>query len=444
MRLLAIKLKRYYMTSITKQRIFSGVQPTGNLHLGNYLGAIRRWVDMQHTHESLFCIVDLHAITVPQEPAKLRAAVHETAAAYIACGIDAEKNIIFPQSAVAEHSELAWILSCNTPLGWLNRMTQFKDKSQQSKAGVEKLIKEAKKYISEQKADQKALRNNFNNFSDNIKKPIDYSNAKTIVDLSTIHSLSEEQKVIFDRLMQSSLKVVELDTKVIETYIKEASEDLQNASKANLGLYSYPVLMAADILLYKTSHVPVGEDQKQHIELARDIAGAFNRAYGEIFPVPEPVIAAEAARIMSLRDGTKKMSKSDESDYSRINLTDDADTIAKKFRKAKSDMIEGMSYAENRPEAANLLAIYAALKGISKADALAECGDMNFAGFKALLTDVAVAHLAPITAKMRELLAQPDYIDQVLKNGTIRAKEIANKTMNEVKDAVGFLPIDPS
>jgi len=331
------------------QRIFSGVQPTGNLHLGNYLGAIRRWVDMQHTHESLFCIVDLHAITVPQEPAKLRAAVRETAAAYIACGIDAEKNIIFPQSAVAEHSELAWILSCNTPLGWLNRMTQFKDK-----AGKDK-------------------------------------------------------------------------------------------EKAPLGLYSYPVLMAADILLYKTSHVPVGEDQKQHIELARDIAGAFNRAYGQngqdIFPIPEPVVGSEAARIMSLRDGTKKMSKSDESDYSRINLTDDADTIAKKFRKAKSDMIEGMSYDANRPEAANLLAIYAALKGISKADALAECGSMNFASFKALLTDVAVAHLAPITAKMRELLAQPDYIDQVLKNGTIRAKEIASKTMNEVKDAVGFLKV---
>ena len=328
----------------SEQRIFSGVQPTGNLHLGNYLGAIRRWVDLQHRHESLFCIVDLHAITVPQEPAKLRAAVRETAAAYIACGIDPHQNIIFPQSAIAEHSELAWILSCQTPMGWLNRMTQFKEK-----AGKDK-------------------------------------------------------------------------------------------EKAALGLYSYPVLMAADILLYKTTIVPVGEDQKQHIELARDIAGAFNRDYGaEIFPIPEPVIAVEAARIMSLRDGTKKMSKSDESDYSRINLTDDADTIAKKFRKAKSDMLEGMSYDESRPEAANLLAIYAALKGISKEQALGECAHLNFSAFKSLLTDVAVAHLAPITTKMRELVAEPDYIDSVLKNGASRAKKIATQTMLEVKNVVGFL-----
>jgi tryptophanyl-tRNA synthetase len=387
------------MTSITKQRIFSGVQPTGNLHLGNYLGAIRRWVDMQHTHESLFCIVDLHAITVPQEPAKLRAAVRETAAAYIACGIDAEKNIIFPQSSVAEHSELAWILSCHTPMGWLNRMTQFKEKIKASQKNSTQLREDVSKFL-----------------------------------LLVIDGMKNDN-VIKDKYISMGVKLFE----------GAAKEEEQKIANAPLGLYSYPVLMAADILLYKTSHVPVGEDQKQHIELARDIAGAFNRAYGQngqdIFPIPEPVIAAEAARIMSLRDGTKKMSKSDESDYSRINLTDDADTIAKKFRKAKSDMIEGMSYDANRPESANLLAIYAALKGISKADALAECGGMNFAGFKALLTDVAVAHLAPITAKMRELLAQPDYIDQVLKNGTIRAKEIANKTMNEVKDAVGFLKV---
>lgn len=334
------------MTHSAHKRIFSGVQPTGNLHLGNYLGAIRRWVDMQHEAESLFCIVDLHAITVPQDPVKLRASVREVAAAYIACGIDAKKNIIFPQSAIAAHSELAWILSCHTPLGWLNRMTQFKEKSG------------------------------------------------------------------------------------------------KNRDNAPLGLYSYPVLMAADILLYKTTLVPVGEDQKQHIELARDIAGAFNRAYAQdFFPLPEPAIAPEAARIMSLRDGTKKMSKSDESDYSRINLTDDADTIALKFRKAKSDMLEGMSYAADRPEASNLLSIYAALKGISKEAALAECGNMNFSAFKGLLTEVAVAHLSPITAKMRELLADTAYIDSVLRDGASRARAISDKTMNEVKELVGFLQV---
>ncbi|MEQ1789784.1 MAG: tryptophan--tRNA ligase [Rickettsiales bacterium] len=328
------------------KRIFSGVQPTGNLHLGNYLGAIRRWVDMQHDYDSIFCIVDLHAITIHQEPAKLRAAVRETAAAYIACGIDPHKNIIFPQSSVSGHAELAWILSCRTPMGWLNRMTQFKEK---------------------------------------------------------------------------------------------AGKDKENAA---LGLYSYPVLMAADVLLYKTTHVPVGEDQKQHIELARDIAGAFNRDVGNnFFPLPEPMIGAEAARIMSLRDGTKKMSKSDESDYSRINLTDDADTIALKFRKAKSDMEEGMSYAENRPEATNLLGIYAALKGVSKDKTLNECGDLNFSAFKKLLTEVAVDHLAPISKKIRELLEDTSYIDQVLKDGAQRADEIAEKTMSEVKELVGFLEL---
>lgn len=333
-------------TTATQSRIFSGVQPTGNLHLGNYLGAIRRWVDMQHNYSSIFCIVDLHAITVAQEPAKLRQAVLETAAAYIACGIDPVKNIIFPQSAVSAHCELAWILSCQTPMGWLNRMTQFKEK-----AGKDK-------------------------------------------------------------------------------------------EKAPLGLYSYPVLMAADILLYKTTHVPVGEDQKQHIELARDIAGAFNRDAGkDFFPLPLPVIGAEAARIMSLRDGTKKMSKSDESDYSRINLTDDATTIALKFRKAKSDMVEGMSFDDSRPESANLLGIYAALKGISKEQALKDCGELNFSAFKNLITEVAVEHLAPITQKMRELLAEPDYIDKILKDGAQRAETIAKKTMDEVKEIVGFLKI---
>lgn len=328
------------------KRIVSGVQPTGNLHLGNYLGAIRRWVNIQNDAECLFFLADLHAITLAQEPYKLLASVRETAAAYIACGIDPKKSIIFPQSAIAEHSELAWILGCLTPMGWLNRMTQFKDK-----AGKDK-------------------------------------------------------------------------------------------EKAPLGLYSYPVLMAADVLLYKATHVPVGEDQKQHIELARDIAGAFNRSAGtDFFPLPEPMIGAEAARIMSLRDGTKKMSKSDESDYSRINLTDDADTIALKFRKAKSDMMEGMSLAEDRPEAVNLLGIYAALKGISRDEAVRECGGLNFSAFKNLITEVAVEKLSPITNKMRELLASPGDIDAVLKDGTQRATEIADKTMNEVKDLIGFIKL---
>jgi tryptophanyl-tRNA synthetase len=328
------------------KRIVSGVQPTGNLHLGNYLGAIRRWVDIQKETECLFFLADLHAITVTQDPEKLRAAVRETTAAYIACGIDPKKSIIFPQSAIAAHAELAWILSCRTPMGWLNRMTQFKEK-----AGKDK-------------------------------------------------------------------------------------------EKAALGLYSYPVLMAADILLYKATHVPVGEDQKQHIELARDIAGAFNRDVGtDFFPLPEPMIGAEAARIMSLRDGTKKMSKSDESDYSRINLTDDATTIALKFRKAKSDMVEGMSFDDSRPEAVNLLGIYAALKGISREQAQKDCAELNFSAFKNLITEVAVEKLSPITSKMRELMAEPAYIDGILRDGVQRAEEIASKTMDEVKDLVGFLKL---
>lgn len=326
-------------------RVLSGVQPTGNLHLGNYLGAIRNWVALQDGYECLYMIADLHAITVPQDPAALRKATREVAAALIACGIDPKRSAIFPQSAIAAHSELAWILSCHTPLGWLNRMTQFKEK-----AG-------------------------------------------------------------------------------------------KNRESAMLGLYSYPVLMAADVLLYKATHVPVGEDQKQHLELARDIAGAFNRNYNtEFFPLPDPLILGEATRVMSLRDGTKKMSKSDESDYSRINLTDDADTIALKIKKAKSDMVEGdISFDENRPEATNLLTIYAALRNISKPQAVEECAGKNFSAFKQMLTDVAVAHLSPITARMRELLAAPDAIDKILAGGIARAQALAGGTMQEVKKLVGFI-----
>lgn len=329
------------------KRILSGIQPTGNLHLGNYLGAIRNWVKLQGEYECLYMLADLHAITVPQDPEKLKRHVRESAAALIACGIDPQKCAIFPQSAVTAHSELAWILSCHTPLGWLNRMTQFKEK-----AG-------------------------------------------------------------------------------------------KHREEAVLGLYSYPVLMAADILVYKASHVPVGEDQKQHLELCRDIAGAFNRYYNtEFFTLPEPVIMKEAARIMSLRDGTKKMSKSEESDYSRINLTDDADAIALKFKKAKSDSIPVVGEnIENRPEALNLLTIYAALKDIPREQALTECGSMNFSAFKQQLTDVAVATLSPITKKMRELMADTDAIDQMMGKGVHKARGIAEKTMQEVHTLAGFLKV---
>jgi tryptophanyl-tRNA synthetase len=329
----------------TQKRILSGIQPTGNLHLGNYLGAIKNWVAMQNQYECYYMLADLHAITVPQEADKLRQYVRETAAAFIASGIDPQKCAIFPQSAVKEHSELAWILGCHTPIGWLNRMTQFKEK---------------------------------------------------------------------------------------------AGKDRENAV---LGLYDYPVLMAADILVYKATHVPVGADQKQHVELARDIAGAFNRAYGqECFPLPEPVILGQATRVMSLRDGTKKMSKSEESDYSRINLTDDADTIALKFKKAKSDMEPTITYdAEKRPEVANLLNIYAALKDITREQALAECEGKNFSGFKQMLTELAVEKLSPITKKMRELLSDTDHIDQLLAKGVHKGRKLAGVTMKEVNGLAGFL-----
>ncbi len=277
-------------------RIFSGVQPTGNLHLGNYLGAIRNWVELQHSYNCIFCVVDLHAITVPQKPEELVQATREVTAAYIACGIDPKKSIIFPQSAVSIHAELSWILGCHTPLGWLNRMTQFKEKTG------------------------------------------------------------------------------------------------KHADKASLGLYGYPVLMAADILGYRATHVPVGEDQKQHLELARDIAGAFNRFYNQdYFPLPEPLIQGPATRIMSLRDGTKKMSKSEESDYSRINLTDNAEAIELKFRKAKSDALPTITYEpEKRHETANLINIYAALSGNSREKIVEEFGDKNFSAFKKALAELAI------------------------------------------------------
>lgn len=328
-------------------RVFSGVQPTGNLHLGNYLGAIKNWVGMQDRMPCVFGIMDMHAITVPQNAAELRRCSRETAAALLACGIDSEKSVVFVQSSVSAHAELAWILGCHTPLGWLNRMTQFKEK---------------------------------------------------------------------------------------------AGKHKENAS---LGLYGYPVLMAADILAYHATHVPVGEDQKQHLELARDIAGAVNRACGEeFFPLPEPMILPTAARIMSLRDGTKKMSKSDESDYSRINLTDDADAIALKFRKAKSDMVEGISYDEAaRPEIANLIQIFAALSDTTTEAIVAQFTNAQTSAFKQALADLAVAKLSPITARMRELMKDETMLDALLKRGAERASAIAAPLLQQTKQRTGFFTL---
>ena len=328
-------------------RIFSGVQPTGNLHLGNYLGAIRNWVTLQESFECIFCIVDLHAITLPQDPEELRANTREVTAAYLAAGIDAERCVIFNQSAVPGHSELAWLFACLTPLGWLNRMTQFKEK-----AGKKRDI-------------------------------------------------------------------------------------------AGLGLYAYPVLMASDILLYKASHVPVGEDQKQHLEFCRDIAGAFNRQFGvDYFPLPEPQIFGEAARVMSLRDGTAKMSKSDPSDYSRINMTDDAATIRTKIRKARTDpdplpgTAEGL---EGRPEAANLIGIYGALAGINAEDALVKFEGAMFSAFKDELADLAVSVLGPIGENMKRIAKDPGYVEGVLHRGAERANEIAQRHLAEIHDIIGLL-----
>ncbi|MBJ7414875.1 MAG: tryptophan--tRNA ligase [Niveispirillum sp.] len=328
--------------------IFSGMQPTRQLHLGNYLGALKNWVKLQNDMDAIFCVVDLHAMTIDHDPETLRNNIREVAAAYIAAGIDPDKNILFNQSSVSGHAELNWILTCHTPLGWLNRMTQFKEK-----AGKQK-------------------------------------------------------------------------------------------DNAVLGLYAYPVLMAADILLYKATHVPVGEDQKQHLELARDIAGAFNRYYKAdgFFPLPEPQILGEATRVMSLRDGTKKMSKSDESEYSRINLTDDADTIALKIRKAKTDpepLPETVEELEKRPEANNLVTIYAALSDTTRAAVLAQFGGQQFSAFKGALADLSVAKLAPIAGEMNRLLGDKAELDRLLKKGADRAGEIAARTVNEVKDLVGLV-----
>src|ERR1700722_17983772 len=329
-----------------KERVFSGVQPTGNLHLGNYLGAIVKFVALQERYDCIYCGVDLHALTQPMAiwggPTGLAHNTREVTAAYLAAGIDPKKNIVFNQSQVHEHAELAWIFNCVARMGWLGRMTQFKDK---------------------------------------------------------------------------------------------AGKDRENAS---VGLFSYPNLMPADILVYRATHVPVGEDQKQHLELSRDIAQKFNNdfvesiaatGFGEaFFPLPEPLIQGPATRVMSLRDGTKKMSKSDPSDYSRINLTDDADAIAQKIRKAKTDpepLPHEEKGLEHRPEADNLVGLYAALADMSKATVLKEFGGGQFSTFKAALADLAVARLGPVGAEMKRLAADPAYLDSVLADGAARAQEQA-------------------
>ena len=342
------------------QRVLSGMQPTGNLHLGNYLGAMLNWVKMQDTHQTLYCVVDLHAITQATSvwggPKELRRATLDVTAAYIAAGIDPNKSILFNQSQVHEHAELAWVLNCVARLGWLDRMTQFKEK-----AGKDK-------------------------------------------------------------------------------------------EKASVGLYDYPVLMAADILIYKATAVPVGDDQKQHLELTRDIAQKFNVDFADeikelgfgdaFFPLTDPVITGPATRVMSLRDGTKKMSKSDPSDLSRINLTDSADDIAKKIRKAKTDA-DGLPSSKDglkdRPEASNLVGIYAALAGNKDEDVLSQFGGGQFSTFKNALADLAVAKLAPIANEMRRLQADPGHIEAILADGARQARAIAAPIMRDVKKIVGFI-----
>ena len=329
-------------------RVFSGIQPSGDLHLGNYLGALKRFADAQEQGvQSIYCMVDLHAITVPQKPDELKRSTRELCAGFIASGIDPEKSILINQSQVPEHAQLAWIFNCVARMGWMGRMTQWKDK-----AG-------------------------------------------------------------------------------------------KNAEAASLGLFAYPALMAADILIYHATHVPVGEDQKQHLELTRDIAAKFNHDYGvDFFPLTEPVIEGAATRVMSLRDGSKKMSKSDPSPASRINLTDDADTIAKKFRKAKTDPDALPSEAEglkDRPEARNLVNIYAALSDQTIDQVLAEVGGQQFGTFKPALAELAVSKLGPITAEMQRLMADETEIDRILARGAEQAREITTPILKRTYEIVGMV-----
>ncbi|HTU11833.1 MAG TPA: tryptophan--tRNA ligase [Allosphingosinicella sp.] len=327
-------------------RVVSGIQPTGNLHLGNYLGAIRRWVRMQDEIECIFFLADLHAVTVYNDPAELRANVNAMAAALIACGIDPDRSVLFNHARVPAHPEMAWLLSCTARIGWLNRMTQFKEKSGKNREGV------------------------------------------------------------------------------------------------SVGLYAYPVLQAADVLLYQATHVPVGEDQKQHVELMRDIATKFNTDYGvELFTLPEPHIGETAARIMSLRDGNAKMSKSDPSDMSRINLSDDSDTIAQKVRKAKTDpepLPDSMEALAGRPEALNLVTIYAALTDVAPLAVLQQFAGQGFGQFKPALADLLVETIAPIRARLRDFEADPASLEAILAKGSAKASELAAPTLEGCYRALGL------
>ena len=334
---------------MAQQRILSGVQPTGNLHLGNYLGAIRNWVETQQEYDNFFCVVDLHAITVPHNPETLAQDTYTIAALYLACGIDLNYSTIFVQSHVSAHSELAWLLNCVTPLNWLERMIQFKEKA------------------------------------------------------------------------------------------------LKQGENVSAGLLDYPVLMAADILLYDADKVPVGEDQKQHLELTRNIALRVNDQFGKkdkpVLKLPTPLIRTEGARVMSLLDGTKKMSKSDPSEMSRINLLDPPDVIQKKIKRCKTDPVKGLTFDDpERPECDNLLSLYMLLSGKSKETVAAECQDMGWGQFKPLLADATVEALRPIQEKYQQLMSEPGYLDSILKEGQEKASAIAQQTLSRVKAALGYLP----
>jgi tryptophanyl-tRNA synthetase len=329
-----------------KQRVLSGVQPTGNLHLGNYLGAIRNWVDNQAQYDNFFCVVDLHAITVPHNPATLAVDTYTIAALYLACGINLDDSTIFVQSHISAHSELTWLLNCITPINWLQDMIQFKEKA------------------------------------------------------------------------------------------------IKQGENVSAGLLDYPVLMAADILLYDADKVPVGEDQKQHLELTRDLAVRFNHLFGQgqtILKLPEPLIRPEGARVMSLTDGTRKMSKSDPSELSRINLLDDPDTITKKIKRCKTDSVRGLTFDNpERPECHNLLMLYGILSNKTKAEVTAECQDMGWGQFKPLFTETVIESLKPIQEKYKAVMDDKGYLESVLRTGREKAETVANETLTRVKDAMGY------
>jgi tryptophanyl-tRNA synthetase len=334
---------------MSKQRVLSGVQPTGSLHLGNYLGAIRNWVEGQSEYDNYFCVVDLHAITVPHDPKVLAENTYKVAALYLACGINLNHSTIFVQSHIPAHAELTWLFNCITPLNWLEGMIQFKEKA------------------------------------------------------------------------------------------------TKQGENVNVGLLDYPVLMAADILLYQADLVPVGEDQKQHLELTRDIAIRLNFQFGTekqpVLKLPKPLIRQEGARVMSLTDGTKKMSKSDPSELSRINLLDSAEEIQKKIKRCKTDPQRGLIFDDpERPECHNLLTLYMLLSGQSKAAVAAECAEMGWGQFKPLLTDAAIAALQPIQTRYQEVMAEPGYLESVLKQGKEKAGAVANQTLGQVRTALGFAP----